>query len=282
MTDTGLEAVLRRDRAVVLGALAVVAALAWAYTLWLADDTAMGGMEMTGFRMIPAGMGWMMPATEPWRPMEFAFVFAMWAVMMIGMMTPSVAPMILIYARVGRQAAQQGKPLAPTAAFAAGYLLAWTAFSLAATAAQWLLERAALLSPMMESQSRRLGAIVLIATGIYQWLPLKDKCLSQCQAPLMFLLRHGGFKREARGSLALGLRHGFYCIGCCWALMVVLVAAGAMGLHWVLLIAALVAAEKLVPGGIWIARTAGALLVVLGVLVAANPGLYAVLRGVTM
>src|SRR5271165_1856980 len=111
MTEsTALEAVLRRDRVVVAAALGVLAALAWSYVIWLAADMKMGGMDMSGFRMIPAGMGIMAPAVAPWSPMEFAFVFVMWTVMMIGMMTPSAAPMILIYARVGRQAAIADKP----------------------------------------------------------------------------------------------------------------------------------------------------------------------------
>src|SRR5260221_6915904 len=103
MTNSTLEAVLRRDRLVVAGAVGVIVALAWGYVLWLAADTDMGGMDMTGFRMIPAGMGIMAPANAPWRAIEFAFVFAMWAVMMVGMMAPSAAPMILMYARVGRR-----------------------------------------------------------------------------------------------------------------------------------------------------------------------------------
>ena len=115
MSEPALEAVLRRDRIIVVAALAVLTALAWADLIWLADDMAMGGMDMTGFRMIPAGRGLMMPAGAPWKPIEFGYMFAMWIVMMIGMMTPSVAPMILIYARVGRQAAQQGKPFAAAA-----------------------------------------------------------------------------------------------------------------------------------------------------------------------
>ena len=103
MTDSTLEAVLRRDRLVVAGALAIIIALAWGYVLWLANDMDMGGMDMTGFRMIPVGMGIMLPASTPWTAIEFAYVFAMWAVMMVGMMAPSAAPMILMYARVGRQ-----------------------------------------------------------------------------------------------------------------------------------------------------------------------------------
>src|SRR5436309_10783686 len=153
MTDTTLETVLRRDRLVVAGALGVIAALAWGYVLWLAADMDMGGMDMTGFRMIPAGMGIMAPANAPWRGIEFAFVFAMWAVMMVGMMAPSAAPMILMYARVGRQGRIAGRPLAATGWFAAGYFLAWIAFSLAATLAEWLLDREVLLDPHMAGAS---------------------------------------------------------------------------------------------------------------------------------
>ena len=94
MTDSTLETVLRRDRSIVAGALGIIIALAWGYVLWLANDMDMGGMDMTGFRMIPAGIGIMLPATAPWKAIEFAYVFAMWAVMMIGMMAPSAAPMI--------------------------------------------------------------------------------------------------------------------------------------------------------------------------------------------
>jgi len=175
--NSTFEAVLRRDRAIVIAALAIITTLAWADIIWLADDMAMGGMDMTGFRMIPAGQGLMMPASAPWQPIEFAYVFAMWAVMMIGMMTPSVAPMILIYARVGRQAVSSGHPFAASGWVACGYLTAWLGFSLAATSAQWVLERAALLTPMMESASAVLGGTVLIAAGIYQWTPVKEACL---------------------------------------------------------------------------------------------------------
>jgi predicted metal-binding membrane protein len=257
MGDTALEAVLRRDRGIVIAALAVITALAWADLARLADDMAMGGMDMTGFRMIPAGRGLMMPASEPWRPIEFAYVFVMWVVMMIGMMTPSVAPMILIYARVGRQAATQGKPFAASAWFAAGYLLSWTAFSLAATSAQWALERAALLTPMMQSGSNMLGAGVLILAGLYQWTPLKEACLSYCRSPLLFIQQQGGFRRDAAGALALGFRHGIYCIGCCWALMVLLFVGGVMNLIWIAALAILVLVEKAVPFGGLIARIAG-------------------------
>ena len=124
--------------------------------------------------------------------------------------------MILMYARVGRQGKAEGKPLAATGWFAAGYFLAWTGFSLAATVVQWVFERATLLDSRMASASTVLGEIVLIVAGVYQWTPLKDVCLVQCQTPLQFLMRHGSFRSDVPGCLLLGLRHGGYCVGCCW------------------------------------------------------------------
>ena len=157
MPDSTLETVLRRDRLIVAAALALIAALAWGYVLWLAADMDMGGMDMTGFRMIPAGIGIMAPANSPWGAIEFAFVFAMWAVMMVGMMAPSAAPMILMYARVSRQGKAAGKVLAGTGWFAAGYFLAWIGFSLAATLVQWMVERALCLIPGWQARAACLG-----------------------------------------------------------------------------------------------------------------------------
>ena len=264
MTDTALEGVLRHDRLAIAIALSLLTILAWTYLIWLANDMSMGGMDMTGFRMIPAGQGLMMPTSEPWKPIEFGYVLAMWAIMMVGMMTPSVAPMVLIYARVGRQAASSGQPFAASGWFAAGYLLSWAAFSFAATSAQWALERLALLSPMMQSVSNVLGGIVLIAAGLYQWTPVKEACLSYCQAPLTFIVRHGGFRRDARGALALGCRHGLYCIGCCWALMALLFVGGVMNLFWIAALSILVLLEKVIPFGRTITRLAGLAFIVGG------------------
>jgi predicted metal-binding membrane protein/glyoxylase-like metal-dependent hydrolase (beta-lactamase superfamily II) len=265
MTDGTLEAVLRRDRLIVAGALGVIAVLAWAYVLWLAADMDMGGMNMSGFRMVPAGMGMMTPAATPWSAVEFAFVFVMWAVMMVGMMAPSAAPMILMYARVGRQGRIAGKPLAATGWFAAGYLLAWAGFSLAATLVQWALERAALLDVRMASANIMLGAVVLIAVGIYQWTPLKNACLAECHSPFRFLMSHGGFRSDVLGCLRLGFLHGTYCVGCCWVLMALLFVVGVMNVLWIALLALLVLLEKLTPRGRWVARGAGVVSIAAGV-----------------
>ncbi len=265
MSDAALAAVLRRDRAVVAVCLLVIILVSWAYMLWLAADMEMGGMDMTGFRMIPAGRGLMMPLTAPWQPIEFAFVFLMWAAMMVGMMTPTAAPLILIYARVGRQAAAQQQPFAASAWFAGGYLLMWIVFSLIATFAQWIVERAGGLDTAMAATTSTVGGVTLIAAGLYQWSPVKDACLRQCQSPLQFIQQHGGFRSDARGSLALGVRHGAYCVGCCWALMALLFVVGIMNVLWIALIMIFVLAEKIVPAGRLIARTAGSAFLIAGV-----------------
>jgi predicted metal-binding membrane protein len=180
---------------------------------------------------------------------EFLLVLTMWAVMMVGMMTPAAAPMILIYAKVARQAALQGHPFAATGWFAAGYLLCWIGFALLATAAQWALERGTLLAPTTARASGALGGLVLLAAGLYQLTPLKNACLSQCQSPLFFIHRHGGFRPDALGSFRLGATHGAYCVGCCWALMTLLFVGGVMNVLWIVGLTALVLLEKLSPPG---------------------------------
>ncbi|MER9296521.1 DUF2182 domain-containing protein [Mesorhizobium sp. M0621] len=273
MGDTALEAVLRRDRAVVAAALVVIAVLAWAYVLWLAADMVMpvpgsAGDDMTEIDM--SNMGGMdmgatvAPGFRAWASADFAFIFTMWAVMMVGMMTPSVAPMLLLYAGVGRKARADGRPIASTGWFFAGYLTVWVVFSIVATAAQWLLAHLALLNPSMATDSAVLGGLVLIAAGLYQWTPMKGVCLRQCQAPIAFLASHGGFRSAPLGALRLGIDHGVYCLGCCWALMALLFVGGVMNVLWIAGIAALVLLEKTVPTRQLIPRVSGALMAAVG------------------
>ena len=244
-----LEAVLRRDRTIVVGALAALAILCWLYLFALAAEPGMHG-SMVG----------MAPAIANWSAADVVATYLMWSVMMVGMMAPSVAPMILIYARVARQAIGRGTPFASAGWFALGYFLAWLAFAAAATALQWGLERALLVAPMIASATPLFGAFLLIAAGIYQWTPLKNACLTQCQSPLMFIQRNGGFRAGRAPSVALGLRHGSYCIGCCWALMLLLFVGGVMNLLWIAALGALVLAEKLIPGRL-IQRAVGVALI---------------------
>jgi predicted metal-binding membrane protein len=270
---------LGRDRATIITAAAVVGlgALAWASVIVDASMTSMPGMEMPSGGM--AGMNMTPAASGP--SVRSAIVFlASWGFMMAAMMLPSAAPMVALYGAVHRHADRTGQGGIPTFLFALVYLFAWLLFGIPVYGAQLVIDAFLMADPMAARLLPFLLAVVLVAAGVYQLSPLKTACLRACQSPLGFLMAR--WRPGYRGTLRLGLSHAAYCIGCCWALMVVLVAAGAMGLHWVLLIAALVAAEKLLAGGIWIARTAGALLVVLGALVAVNPGLYMLLRGMPM
>jgi len=262
MAEPAFERLLRRDRVIVVAALVSLTALAWGYILWLAAEMDMSGMDMTGMRM--TGLGIMAPARTPWHPAEFVFVFTMWVVMMIGMMAPSATPMILMYANAGRYAANSGRTYASTSWFAVGYFLVWAAFSLVATFMQWTLERRALLDPGMASANGVLGGIVLVVAGVYQWSPLKNVCLRQCQTPLTFLMRHGGFRRNATGCVLLGLHHGMYCVGCCWALMALLFVGGAMNVLWIAVLALLVLVEKVTSIGGLIARVSGLALMASG------------------
>jgi predicted metal-binding membrane protein len=282
--DTALESLLRRDRVIVAVSLAALTVIAWTYTLWLAAAMNIDGMSMSGpgmgadMRMDPAmemdgmemdagaalSLGTVLGISpRPWSSVEAGVTLTMWIVMMVGMMLPSATPMILLYARVGRQSRKEGKPFAATGFFASGYLLAWVGFALAATLGQWLME-GTLLSPALASASRIFSGAVLIVAGLYQWTPLKDSCLSQCQAPIVFLQRHGGFRRDPAGAVGLGLRHGLYCIGCCWALMTLLFVGGIMNVLWIAAIAIFVLAEKVFFPGRLLSRIAGTLLIAAG------------------
>lgn len=261
--ETVLEAALRRDRWMVVASLALATVLAWIYLVVLAK--AMASMEKpSDWRAFMA----LMPMGR-WGLLEYALGFAMWMLMMVGTMVPSAAPVIMLYARVARRAHSQRAPLAATTFFAAGYLLMWGAFSLIAAAAQGMLVNMPLMTETMTSTSRVLAGVVFLAAGLYQWMPLKQACLAHCRSPIWFLSRH--WRPGMSGALRMGIEHGAYCVGCCWALMTVLFAVGIMNLTWVAAIAVFVLVEKTAPFGIWSPRVAGVLLVTLGVLTLAAP-----------
>jgi predicted metal-binding membrane protein len=259
LTEQGtsvVESVLKRDRIIIAIALITLAILAWGYLLRL-NLPASAMPDMPGMNMA---------ATQVFAPTDLALTFAMWTTMMVGMMIPSAAPMILLYGRVGRQARVQGTVFAATGWFAAGYLAAWTGFAAVATLAQSALAQAALITPGMVAANRMLTGALLLIAGLYQWTPMKYACLSQCQTPFAFLARMGGFRRDVAGSLSLGLRHGVYCIGCCWAIMALLFAGGVMNLLWVAALSIFVLLEKLVPAGRLITRAAGLVSIAAGVI----------------
>jgi len=209
-----------------------------------------------------ADMG--MKMDMPWTAADVLFTFAMWAVMMVGMMAVSAAPVTLLFAGMHRA---RGAPRWPFVVFSfgAGYLLVWIGFSAGAALAQWALHRAAMLSPAMTTSSPRLGGAILIAAGVYQLTPFKGACLTHCRSPLGFLMSR--WRDGTAGALRMGIAHGTYCLGCCWALMCVLFAVGVMNLVWVAAMAILVLVEKIAPAGALVARAAGVAMITAGALV---------------
>jgi predicted metal-binding membrane protein len=274
-----LPLILRRDRLPAFVGLIGVTVLAWLYLVWLArgmgemagagsmsgmsSGGSMSGGDMSG--MSAGGMaGMAMPALGAWSASYAVLMFLMWTVMMVGMMLPSAAPMILLYDRVRERQEAKGASLAGTGVFALGYLAAWALFSLGAIAAQWGLEWAALLSPMMVSASPWLGGGLLILAGIYQWTPLKNACLVHCRSPITFLAHH--WRPGRVGAFRMGLHHGLYCIGCCWVLMALLFVFGVMNLLWIAALAVFVLLEKVLPRGDLVGRASGGLMIAAGLL----------------
>ncbi len=242
--DASLEAVVRRDRLVVVTAVTAVIALSWAYLL------------------AGAGMGTPMMTAAVWTPGHAVLMFFMWWVMMVAMMLPGAAPMILLFATVNRKQRETGHPHAETSIFTVGYLVAWSGFSLVAVFLQWGFERAGILSPMLVGTNVVFGGMLLLAAGIYQLTPIKQACLRHCRSPLAFLSSH--WRLGARGALRMGLVHGAFCMGCCWFLMGLLFFGGVMNLSWIAGIALFVLFEKTVPAGHWLSYATGVALFIWG------------------
>ena len=254
--DSIIEAALRRDRVMVISAIVAVVVLAWGYLLVGA------GMSMHEMSGIP------MPRHQSWTPGYVAVVLLMWAVMMAAMMLPSAAPMILLFGTIARRRQTAGNAPADAGVFGIGYVAVWAAFSLIAVALQFGLDQAALLSPMMNTTSRALAGAVLIGAGVYQWTPFKQACLRRCRSPLDFLMTE--WREGRRGAFVMGLRHGGYCLGCCWVLMLLLFVGGIMNIGWIAGIAMFVLVEKLAPPGHSIGRGAGVALILWGVAILAT------------
>lgn len=230
-----------RERAVVVLLLFAVSALAWVYTAHQAGM--MNEMDAAMWRDMDMSMNGMAPS---WTPVDALLLFVMWTVMMAAMMVPGTTPMVMAFATINRRRRERGVASVPTTIFLTGYLVVWAAFSIVATALQWLLQKFDLITTMMQSASYYLSAALFIAAGLYQFSPLKQRCLAYCRSPDGFILsewRDGGL-----GAAIMGLRHGLFCLGCCAALMALLFAVAVMDLRWVAALAVLVTAEKLMPG----------------------------------
>ncbi len=238
-----------------IAALCGLTVLAWVY-LWV-DAGRMAHMSATD--SVTATVA----AARVWDPGPLALTFVMWAVMMVGMMVPSAAPAILVYSAIATQRRDSAPGRVAVWVFTGGYLAVWTAFSLGATLLQAALAYERLLRmPAMESASLVLTGVLFVVAGLYQWSPLKHACLRKCRSPLrLFMFR---WRSGVAGAFRMGAEHGLICVGCCWALMLLLFTAGVMNLTWVAVIAGFVLLEKLAPGGRLFGRLAGAALGLVG------------------
>jgi predicted metal-binding membrane protein len=227
---------LSHDRAIVAGAIAALVALSW---LFLA-----GGAGMDS-------------GTDAMQQPPLSALVVMWWLMMLAMMLPSAAPAILLYGRV-REVRGDATALAPTWLFLGAYLGAWLLFSIAAASAQHFL-----ISPSMALESPWMTSALLVIAGTYQLSPLKSACLRQCRSPAEFLTRH--WQPGVIGAIRLGVRHGTYCVGCCWMLMALLFVGGVMNFVWIAALTLVVGIERLAPRGDWFGRAAGVALISWGV-----------------
>lgn len=240
-------ALVERQRGAAAWVLALGGA-AWVALAWLAFDMAHPLAQLT------------MPASARWSTENLVAVTVMWGVMMAAMMLPSALPMVLTFSEV---CARQREASRATS-FVAAYLAVWLGFSIAATALQWALQAADLIDPMIVSTSATLNAMLLVIAGAYQFSPLKDICLARCRTPFGFLI--GEWRPGRRGGFVMGLRHGLFCLGCCWALMALLFVGGVMNLAWIAALSLAVAAEKIAPQGALVARSLGVLMIGAGAL----------------
>jgi predicted metal-binding membrane protein len=241
-----LAAVLKRDRILIGLGVLLVTTVAW----WLTIHEAR--------RMDPLTMQMAGPDRTVWSAGSLLPLFLMWTAMMVAMMLPSATPMILTFAALARHRRQQQRPYVPVTVFIAGYIAVWGGFSILAAVAQWLLHRQALLLPTMASSSALFGGILLFLAGVFQFTPLKKRCLTRCQAPLEFITTRW---RDGRaGAFAMGVEHGAFCTGCCWALMALLFVLGVMNLLWIAALTILVAMEKMLPRWLLVSPLSGLLL----------------------
>ncbi len=246
--EPSLSSAARRDRAILLGALALVVGLAWSYLLRMGDATS----SVAACHRAMAS-----PSGRPWSGGDLLAATAMWGAMMLAMMLPVVTPWLVALVEAARQ--RNAPALHQAGAFLLGYGGVWLAYSVAAATGQLVLQHRALLSQEWVTSSPALAAAALAAAGVYQWTPLRDSCMAHCRSPFGFFLtswREGGW-----GAAAMGARHGLYCLGCCWALMALSFVFGIMNLAWMAGLTVFLLLEKVTATGRWMGRTAGAALV---------------------
>jgi predicted metal-binding membrane protein len=248
---TWLERGLRHDDVAVLAIVGAIAALSWGWIIAM-------GIDMYG--SMTGASAWAMAID--WDGRRLVLLFAMWTVMMVAMMLPSAAPFLLVYGGVARSAPDPSWAPLRIHVLAAGYLVTWAGFSAVATGLQYWLSATSMLTPMMQARSPLLTGVFLLVAGVYQLTPAKGACLSACRSTAGQVVQH--WRPGTAGAFHMGIRHGLFCVGCCWALMLLLFAGGVMHLLVIASLSIVVAVEKLTPIGPQAARISGGLLVAFG------------------
>ncbi len=241
---------LKKEHVLVFLSLTLLIVISWMYLFSLSNS-------MKSMEEMP------MIQNSEWFFNDFLAAFAMWSVMMTAMMIPSAMPMILVFSTVNKKRSESGKSFVPTWHFVLGYILVWTSFSLIASLLQFMLHNLSVISDELKLLNPFASGIVLLAAGMYQFTSVKDVCLKNCQSPLSFVLSY--WKEGKSGAHLMGIKHGFYCIGCCWVLMALLFAAGIMNLLWIAIIALFVFLEKMIKSK-YVSKAAGIVLIVAGII----------------
>lgn len=242
------------ERMLVGAALVVLTVLAWAYMV-TGDSSGDMAMPVTGSE------------AQGWNLHLLNVSVIMWVVMMVAMMLPGAAPMIMTYIRIHQRRVASHRAVAPTWVFMAGYLVVWAGFGVTAATTQWMLHQTSMLSSAMGHVAPLSGAALLILAGAYQFSRLKQSCLGKCQSPLGFLMAE--WREGLAGAFSMGARHGAFCAGCCWALMLLMFVGGVMSLAWMVGLASYFLAEKLVPWPRLFSHATGAALIAAGILMIA-------------
>jgi predicted metal-binding membrane protein len=245
------------DHLLALAAVSAIIALSWFYLVRMNAAMPHG----------PGGMArMMMPATAPGLVEQLTTAFVMWSIMMVAMMLPTALPAVTVFGGLTRRRAPHRQPALSTGMFVGGYLAVWIGYSVAAAVGQVALSQAALLTPMLQSTSRALSVAILLAAGAFQFTALKEMCVTQCRTPFAFFLAE--WRDGKIGALVLGLKHGSYCVGCCWALMTVMFVVGAMNTLWMAALTLLMLVEKVAPARWRVSQVTGVVLLVSAVALA--------------
>ena len=250
-TEIRSAAIFRQSRIIVIVGIVILSVLAWGYMVYLGWDISAADFSASHH-------------TQDHHSTNFLFIFIMWSVMMVAMMVPSAAPTIIMFDTIVHKKHRNTYRFSPTIFFVAGYLVAWTVYSGFAAIAQLWLQNSALISTTMSKGTPIVSGILLVVAGLFQFSPLKYACLKHCRSPMGFFIIH--WQDGQKGALEMGLRSGIYCVGCCWAIMVLMFVAGVMNIFWMAVLAVFILAEKLIPWGRRFSQLSGFLMIAWGLL----------------